>query len=242
MKISILLPSRGRPEALTECIASALETADSTTLDDIEFVLRLDTDDKTMHRYYSAMGEHPKITGPFVHGIMQPRGLMSNNWNDAWANATGEILMHCGDDIRFRTQGWDTMVRKAFAAYEDRIVFVHGDDGSDVWKDRFGTHGFLHQRWCQAVGYFVPPYFSADWNDTWLNEVANSLGRRVYIPALVTEHLHWSFKKGPKDQTAQDIVRRSQTDGNEAKYQGMGHLRAADAEKLRKVMTCASVG
>jgi glycosyltransferase involved in cell wall biosynthesis len=228
MKISILLPSRGRPKAAAECIRSAIDTADEP--DGMETVLRMDEDDNA-GAYRDACFRLPHIVP-----MARPRALMSNNWNDAWVNATGEILMHCGDDIRFRTQGWDTMVRAAFEAYPDRIVFVHGDDGSEVWKERFGTHGFIHQRWAKAVGYFVPPHFSADWNDTWLNDVANSLGRRVYIPAMVTEHMHWSFGKGPKDETATDIVRRAGSDGNEGKYQAMGPMRAVDVEKLRALL------
>ena len=47
-------------------------------------------------------------------------------------------------------------------------------------RKNFLTHGFLHRNWVETVGYFVPPYFSSDFNDTWLNEVADMIGRKIY--------------------------------------------------------------
>ena len=171
---------------------------------------------------------------PYVKLIYGPRtGNLSELWNNCAKVATGDIFMHCGDDIVFRTIGWDSIVRNAFAAYPDNIVFVHGDDG--FHGQGFGTHGFIHRDWAEAVGYFVPPYFSSDFNDTWLNDVANMIGRRVYVPIL-TEHMHFMFGKGPKDQTHIERLARGEQDNVVAIYREKTAERQADANKLKAII------
>jgi hypothetical protein len=219
--ISLLVPTRERPVGL----ARLEDSARATALDPagVEIVAYVDDDD---HGYDDWTG-----TVTFVRG---PRRNLSECWNLCQAEATGPIYGHMGDDIVFRTSGWDRWVENVFARYEDRIVFVHGEDG--IQGQRIGTHGFLHQRWIDAVGYFVPPYFSSDYNDLWLTEVADAIDRRVYIPQVLTEHLHYSVGKSEIDQNTLDRLQRHAEDDVSSLYQSLDGERAVDAAKLREVM------
>lgn len=216
--ISLLLPSRNRPDNITRLWNSVLETATGP----VEMVIRLDDDDTSAY---------PEAEG--IKYLYGPRDVLSKYWNECYEHARGPIYMHCGDDIIFRTHGWDNTVKQAFT--DDNIWFVHGDDG--IHNAAFGTHGFIHKNWVDAVGYFVPPYFSSDYNDTWLNDVANMIGRRKHVP-IFTEHMHFVNGKGPLDQTHQERLTRHQTDGVDALYHSneMRQERQNDAEKLRRVM------
>lgn len=226
MIISLLCPTRGRPSNVIRLVASAVNH--SVDPKQLEFVFYLDNDDVLgAQGVNSAIEQFPGIKIKMVVG---ERILMSNMWNVCHENATGEIFMHCGDDIEFKTPEWDTLVRDAFAAVPDKIVFVHGTDGWNV--DNFGTHGFLHQNWVKAVGHFVPPLFSSDFNDTWLNDVANQIGRRRYVNVL-TDHYHPLFGKGPLDQTHIDRLERHRQDHVEDLYTKTAPLREIDALKLR---------
>ena len=142
--------------------------------------------------------------------------------------------MHAGDDIVFRTKEWDRILQEKFNEFEDNIVFVFGDDGSPH-NGTFGTHGFIHRKWVETVGYFVPPYFSSDYNDTWLNEVAQKINRHVHIPIL-TEHMHPDFNKGPVDKTHKDRYERHKKDNVKQIYEDRHEDRLSDADKLRRVM------
>jgi hypothetical protein len=142
------------------------------------------------------------------------------------------LVANCGDDIIFRTQGWDTLVRQHINSYPDKIAFVHGMDG--IQNEKLGTHGFLHRNWVKAVGYFVPPYFSCDYNDTWLTDVSNMIGRRVYEPRIYTEHMHWAVGKQPRDQTYADTTARGHRDNVTAMYESMLPKRQEDARKLKE--------
>jgi hypothetical protein len=223
--ISVLVPSRGRPDWLSRMLESLYSTA--TFTDRVEVVCWLDDDDKSLSAYWR-LSDWP------VNYLSGPRRLLSECWNVCAEQAKGEILMHCGDDLTFNTPGWDQMVRKEFAASEDKILFVHGDDLGPHGQE-FGTHGFLHRRWVEAVGYFLPPLFSSDWNDVWLNEVAKMIGRRRLLP-FVTEHWHYTFGKAERDKTHAEREERGIRDDVVNLYKRTQKERENDAAKLRLVM------
>lgn len=141
------------------------------------------------------------------------------------------LVANCGDDIIFRSQGWDTLVRKHINSFPDKIAFVHGMDG--IQNERLGTHGFLHRNWVNTIGYFVPPYFSCDYNDTWLTDVSTMIGRRIYEPAIYTEHMHWAVGKQPKDQTYSETMARGHRDNVTQMYHNFLPKREEDARKLK---------
>ena len=85
------------------------------------------------------------------------------------------------------------------------------------------------------MGYFVPPLFSSDWNDVWLNEVAEKIGRKQLLN-FVTEHHHYTFGKSERDQTHAEREERGLRDGVVDLYKRTQKERESDAAKLRAVM------
>jgi len=220
MDISILCPTRGRPENVKRLLDSIAAT--SSVLPEVIFYV--DDDDTT---FPGALGY------PNASVVRGPRITLSDCWNKLAAIATGEILMNAGDDLIFKTKGWDDEVKQSFANFPDRLVFVHGDDGH--FGRRFGTHGFVHRKWVEAVGYFIPPYFSSDFGDTWLNEVANRLDRRVALPFLA-EHMHPIWNKAEWDQTHKERLARHERDQVEELYKKLAPERDRDVEKLSRII------
>jgi hypothetical protein len=233
--ISILCPTRGRPDYVRQLIDTAVDTAADPEA--LEFVFYVDDDDPTGDQV-RALAE-PGGPGPDVivirdRPLNHTEGLtLSHGWNRCAHQAGYDILMHCGDDIRFRTGSWDLTVVDAFAEVPDHIVFVHGRDGHQ--PDTFGTHGFIHKMWVETVGYFVPPYFRCDWNDTWLNDVANMIGRRRLVPIL-TEHLHPAWGTRPLDPTDHARMAAGQADNVDQIYRDKLPERERDAAKLRQII------
>lgn len=227
--ISLLVPTRGRAREFSRMVRSAFKTATHSRF--IEIVSYHDEDDPELTLYPNfclyPFREHTSIVGEQI--------LLSQAWNECFSQARGEILMHCGDDIIFRTPGWDVEVRQTFARYPDKIVLVHGDDCSPN-TDVLATHGFLHRKWAETVGYFVPPKFSSDWNDVWLTEIADLIGRRVKIP-IVTEHMHYAFGKAEHDLTYRQREERGARDDVGAIYENSKEERVEDAAKLQAVMS-----
>ena len=223
--ISLLCPTRNRPANVIRMTDSALSMASSP--DDVEFAFYCDDD---------APGSVPEIIadGPGVKVVTGPRIVLSDMWNKCFEACTGQIAMQCDDEAVFRSPGWDAQVRDAFDAIPDRIAFVHGSDGHQ--PPTFGALGFLSREWVQAAGRFTPPYFSCDYGDTWINDVANAIGRRVFVPGLVIEHLHPIAGKAQWDETHGERLARGSRDSVAALYASLAGEREADAAKLRAVM------
>lgn len=218
--ISVLCPTRGRPDSMQRMVTSARKTAQVPT--GIEFIFYIDDDDAASY----AMAERLD-----VRSVVGPRIILSEMWNACWMESSDDIFMHCGDDIIFRSAGWDSEVIDAFERIPDKIVLVHGRDG---YQDaNLATHGFYHRRWTDAVGYLVPPYFSSDYNDLWWTEVADMISRRTYLHSVYTEHMHPVVNKGTWDQTHTERLARHQQDNVQAIYNSKMSERLDDAAKLR---------
>jgi hypothetical protein len=221
--ISLLAPTRNRPASVRRLIHSARQTADSPS--GLEFVFYADSDAPLPEDITSRL-DVVTITGPRI--------VLSAMWNACYGQASGEIVMQAADDIVFHTPGWDTAVLAEFEKVPDKILLVHGEDG--IQGPDLGTHSFLHRRWVETLGYFTAPYFSSDYGDTWINDLADKTGRRVYLPDVNIEHLHPGVGKAPFDQTHTDRVLRGQRDNVVALWASLEAERVADAAKLQAVI------
>lgn len=224
---SLLIPTRQRPNQLQRLYKSAVETADSP--DEIEFVVYIDDDDNS----------YDDVQLPNLKKVRGERIVLSEMWNKCWEASTGNYLMHCGDDIVFRTKGWDTRVKETIDSFPGKLAFVWGNDHNpESQRHEFGTHGFIHHIWAELAGFFVPPYFSSDYNDTWFNDVAKALGIARYLHDVQTEHMHYSLGKAEVDQNTRDRLARHQKDNPEAIYNSPEKRREREIqiEKFRKYL------
>jgi hypothetical protein len=230
MNISICAPTRERPHDIKRLIHSVSETAKFPEM--IEFCFYCDDDDivtqETLHDL-----QKQQINVKFTMG---PRTMFSDMWNHCHQLACSEIIMMGSDDIVFRTKNWDHIVLDKFDSCPDKILFVYGDDLKQ--GSLLGTHGFLHQKWIQLCGYFTPPYFSADYCDTWINLLAQDLKRKLFLPDVVIEHMHVSMKKAIMDNNARDRVMRNRRDDNRGIFYSPEKTEERNQQilKLKKVM------
>lgn len=220
--VSLLVPTRKRPHRLKEMWDSARDTAQSP--DKLELVFYVDEDDRTYdnHDFGNA------------HMLIGHRIPISEAWDKCWEQAEGEYLGLIGDDIIFKTPNWDMFLRTKFDEIPDKIAYVFGDDGTFNGKF-FGTHGFIHQNWAKTVGYFVPPYFSANQVDRWLNEAARSLGRLRYGD-FELEHRHAGYQKADWDSTYEEGRQRAPE--NEAEWNRRQPQLQEDIKKLQEFIEC----
>lgn len=230
--ISLLIPTRGRREWLGRTIVSAIKTAKNP--DKLEFVCYVDDDDVASYEKFG-FDIAPDLNGN-IHFIVGPRIVLSNTWNKCASYASGDILMQGNDDIIFRTVGWDVMVSRAFERCADKILMVHGNDGSTGRPSsigNFGPHPFVSRRWIEVLGYMTAPYYSSDYGDTHINELANAIGRRRYLQFTV-EHMHNLFGKAPIDKTTNERLARHAKDKVDTLYKDLALLRELDIEKLKE--------
>lgn len=226
MKISAIMPTRNRPENLERIFNSALDTISKPDM--FEFSLRIDNDDilslPMIEKYKDKLN---------IRLDTKPRNKkMSEVWNEAWRNATGEIYQMIGDDFIYRTKNWDEEIRKLFEVSQDKIMLVFGKDG--IQNGNISTHGFVHKNWTDVLGYFVPTQLNIYYVDTWVDDIARKIKRRIYKNDLLFEHMHPAAKKSTMDAVYEELQKNSQNE--QQLYNSFYKERKEDSEKLRKVM------
>ena len=200
MNIDLLVPTRGRPKRVEEFLDSILLSAKD--LPKLSVSLYLDDNDPTKEETTKICEGYLSLL--HIRIIVGPRTTLSECWNTLWSMSCSDIFMHCGDDIIFESPHWDSRVRDIFESSKDKILFVYGDDS--IQGPRLGTHSFTSREATEILGYFVPPYFKANHNDTWLNNIYKAIGKRVYCPDMKIKHNHYCRNKSLMDQTYRDGI------------------------------------
>ena len=138
-KISVLIPSRGRPEEFGSCIENLFDLAEEP--DDIEVIARLDKDDN--HRRYPEYKNTLKIIGPRYSGYADNHKFIE----EAAAVSTGDFIMQYVDTARMLNPFWDQAYletigqTKIFVATAD----VEDERGSSLYRWSFPfISRFLH--------------------------------------------------------------------------------------------------
>src|SRR5258708_30496544 len=148
--------------------------------DQVEIVVRFDDDDE------DSANEAQKdnvvvLVGPRIR-------KMTVYWNQCFYACRGDIICQNNDDTVWTSKGWDVGLENAFADVPDKIMLAHFCDVFGHGSN-FGPHAFVSRKWVEALGYFIPPYFSSDFGDAWICEIANMLGRRRFLNFNI-EHRH----------------------------------------------------
>ena len=176
--ISILIPTRERPENVRRLIASVVSTAEQPL--NVELLFYVDHDDQTFPE---------DVLSDNVRLIRGPRMWLSLLQNVLYASSRGEIVMYAGDDLVFETFGWDTRVQSVFESSNDKLVLVYPNDRA-THGESMAIHGFLHRNWIDAIGCWVAPGRGSLF-DLWHTEVARKLGRLRYLEDVVIAHVHY---------------------------------------------------
>lgn len=148
MSIELICPSRGRPDAAKQLLASFKDTA---VLDTTRLIFAVDDDDPTVADYPGEV-----VIGPSSGDPTAPLNRL------AFAS-TATICGFLGDDSRLVTKGWDREVERALR----EPGFAYGPDdtsGPAIWPSTC----FVTTDIVRAIGYFALPslkrgFFDRQW-------------------------------------------------------------------------------
>lgn len=185
--IAVLCPSRGRPGAAAEALASFRATVG---LADSRFVVVFDDDDPLRREYESR----------FDDWVTTPGGSMVAALNFAadlvlLEPDPPEVVGFIGDDHRFRTHDWDIAVVAALD--EMGGGFVYGNDLAR--DDDLPTQVFISSRIILALGWMGLPTCRHLYIDNAWRTLGNAVGRFRHLPNVVIEHLHPAYGKAAWD-------------------------------------------
>lgn len=222
--ISMLAPSRGRPLRFRTMVDEALRLA--THPKRLEVLLLVDEDDPQLAGYLNMPA--------CVRRLVSPKRIASVPAAQNWlaSQASGELLLIATDDVIIRTPGWDVVLEEAFARWPDGLGLVYTNCGRDKVENFAVT-----SRWVRVAGSFLHPdyeHFSADEH---AGELAKRIGRALFLPKLVTEHMHFKHGKAARDDTyaakrTKDARGRSVSDRDQERFRALAADRDAAVARL----------
>ncbi|GLK87736.1 glycosyltransferase family 2 protein [Pseudomonas turukhanskensis] len=192
--ISLLLPTRGRPELAERFFASVVKTAEHLAA--IEVILYVDEDDPGSHQLDGGALHTVRIIGP-------NRSMGAYN-TACYRACRGEIVVLVNDDMVMGTPGWDQALRNLHDRYADRIYLAYGND---LLKKRgLATFPILARSTCELLVDPYPETYAGAFIDVHLFDIFKRVQqagfeRIVYLPDVIFEHLHYRTGKASYDAT-----------------------------------------
>lgn len=219
-EIVVLVPSRGRPDRAAAMQRSVLETAAAA----VELRFIVDSDDSSLPAYRAA--GLPLFVLPDRIGYTASLNAVAR---DLWFE--DRILGAFGDDVQFRTPGWDGIVRRTLAtpgiAYGDDLI--HGANHPSAV--------FMSTAIARALGWLALPATSHQWADDGWKRLGQETGVLRFMPEVIVEHLHPGVGKADWDDTYRSVFEDERARRDFEGFTGWvesGGL-ADDAEKVRSV-------
>tara|TARA_R110002020_G_scaffold13595_3_gene48837 strand:+ start:4407 stop:5153 length:747 start_codon:yes stop_codon:yes gene_type:complete len=198
MKIAIIVPTRERMNNRLTLLFSILTTIDN--IDNVNIYYGVDKDDPTLDTIKKVASAIPslKIVEIDNEGKFLGLGVL---WNKIVKVSNEEIISMIGDDMVFKTPGWDTMLLEEFKNMpKDQIQAIHCND--DCHGAKLAVNLFCHRKYVEILGHFMREEFKINWVDQWLHQMFSAFGRLKYRGDIMIEHRHWVLGKTPRDNTA----------------------------------------
>lgn len=147
--ISVLLPTRGRTDALTRSVKSIVENV--SDVKNIQILFGIDTDDKVGREHFTAEVQ------PYLDGLgvaykaigFKPMGYIGLNryYNGLAAQAEGDWLFVWNDDAVMDTFDWDLVVKKYNGKFTLLKIHTHNEHPYSIFpiypKEWYDLFGFL---------------------------------------------------------------------------------------------------
>ena len=221
-RISLLLPTRGRPQLVERLFQSLVDQTENT--DAVEIVLYIDEDDTASHSIH-----HEKLK---LIKIIGPRSTMGTCNTACLKLARGEVIILMNDDIIVRTRGWDQHILKIHDQVKDGIYLAYPNEL--YMKEKLSIFPILSRKTCDLLITPYPEQYPGGFIDYHLFDVfmrlkKNGHDRFLYQDSVVFEHLHYRMGKSEFDETYQ---RRGHFDLGDEAFINLRQLRQASADRL----------
>lgn len=177
--ISLLCPTRGRPDRAVQFLNSVLETQSNNN----EIIFGLQKDDPKLEEYPEAITSRAMFFEPSTTVFY---------WNQMAQAAKGDLLTLIADDVIMRTSKWDDKFEAVRHLHPDGIYLITTQDGRNPGtqpNDLPTPHPTITREWFETLGYFTFPGLFHYYADTWNAKIARRLKRQVNLYDVMWEHI-----------------------------------------------------
>lgn len=220
-RISLLLPTRGRPVLALRFLDSVVKRCERPDL--VEVVVHADDDDPQSHEL--------RAEGLSVRTLIGPRTSMGGYNTACFENSSGDIVVLANDDVVIQTPGWDRRLREMDLTVRDGIYLAYPND---LFKgSRVCTFPILSRSTCKLLGEPFPRAYQGAFIDYHLLDIFKRLERRgyprlIYLEDVVFEHMHYRTGKGNYDE----VYRKRNRFADDDTFLQLRDNRSAAAQRL----------
>lgn len=185
MRLLIKLPSRSRPDKLVAITSKYVEYSDD--MDKTNFVISLDSDDKTVtpELVLNLKSIHKNIE--VVVGSSTSKIHAINR--DIPDPSTFDILLLASDDMNPIERGYDKIIREKMTLhYPDTDGVLFFNDGFN--NEKLNTLVICGSKYYQRFNYIYYPGYMSLFCDNEFMDVANRLGKQTYFDKVIIRHEH----------------------------------------------------
>lgn len=189
--IAVLLPTRGRTDALSRSVISLFNRA--VKPDRVQLMLGFDDDDETgINHFESEL--RPWLDSRNINyeaHVYERMGYARlNEYVNALAQASdADWLFFWNDDATMDTAGWDKIIADHSGEFKCLAVHTHRDHPYSIFP-------IVPREWLDCLGYLCPHQIS----DAWLSQQAYMLDIFEKIPVWVT-HDRYDLTGNNRDDT-----------------------------------------
>ena len=162
--ISVLIPSRGRPDKLTRCLKSR------GVHKNVEILIATNDDDPSYN--ISAIEGLGKV-------YTAPRSkTLAICINQLAAHAKGKLLFFLGDDYVINVPDWPDRILKSATKMPNDIGVLYP---RCIFHKGFASLPIISRRMYEYLGYYMAPYFPFWYIDAWWDEIGEMLDAKIEI-------------------------------------------------------------
>lgn len=208
MLISVLVPSRQRPELLRRSI-------DSLGSGDYEVLVGLDDDDPRLDDYVGI--------GTCVIGARHGYRSLQTYYNALADRARGDWLLLWNDDCIMKTPDWIEVVR----AFDGQMVVLNPNTNHDNWKIDMNVFPIFPRKLFELMGHISLSIH----NDSWIEFVARDAGIMTRVPIMIVHDR--ADLTGNNDDL---VYAQRQLEHEHFHSEEMERARARDVRKVRSYL------
>lgn len=191
--ISILLPSRGRLKKLKGFIESV--KLNTHQINKIEIVIRIDNDDKVNYNRLIDKYNFCK----FIKGKSVSMGKLNQ---DCIKQAVGKIIFFSNDDVIFRTNKWDVILKDKIKSVRDNFFLMYPND---LYKrKKLSTFPIVLRKTLVENPFLIPNCYQGSFLDLHIMDIFKQYkkGKNIfYLENIICEHQHFRIDKTKFDDT-----------------------------------------
>jgi hypothetical protein len=209
--IAVLLPTRGRTDALSRSVKGLINRA--VTPERVQLMLGFDDDDVNgLEHFESDLRPWLDEKGiSYTAMSFEPVGYgrLNEYVNELAKNSSADWLFFWNDDALMETTGWDREIDKHTGEFKILAVHTHRDHPYSIFP-------IVPRAWLDLLGYLSPHQIS----DAWLSQQAYCLDIMERIEVYVTHDRH-DLTGNNNDETFKN---RPMYEGNPSNAKDFHHI------------------